>query len=339
MSNAAYAFCVAIDELITTATVRIDGETKPTIVTQQQYEFDRSEIALSLLVAIKRSGDAARDEIGSLAKLDYIAVSSIGLIDNWAYRVENVVRPTWQGCPDFPIDLAAMIGTAIPDLRTEFFKERRLEIINDCTACVIGEHAEGLWRDHVGTVSNELRDAFAYIRVGEGVNVGIMIGKFPWRGGLHPEMGHIIAPHRRQAEKRNERFHGICPVHGDCLEGTISAPALLERWNEDSLANLWRRHPTAKKAVAENVAYLASVITMMLAPRAIFVGGSVVDNDIVDKACTEFTKLLGGYPNYGAMKEIEKFLRLATLGADANITGLMLLAQRRYRDSIRVGNL
>lgn len=335
MSEPVHAICVAIDEFITATTIKIEDDNLVEIIERQEYDFDRKNIALHLIAAFSRCADASRNVIGSLDTIDYIAVSSIGIINNRSARIESVARPTWRESDDFPIRLDLLIATAIPDLRPNFFAEGHLEVINDCTACVIGERFDG-WKPNADPVlATAFEDAFAYVRVGEGVNVGIIMRHLPWRGGLHPEMGHIIAPQRRHvAEMRDANFSGICPVHGDCLEGTISMPALLARFEKKSLNDVWDSYPSALENVAADIAYLSSIITMMLAPRAIFLGGSVIDNEIIYKVRDRFEELIGSYPDYSALDDLSQFLVPASLGSNANIRGLMRLAQRRRPNKI-----
>jgi fructokinase len=43
----------------------------------------------------------------------------------------------------------------------------------------------------------------------------------------HTEMGHIVV-----ARPPGDTFPGICPYHGDCLEGMASGPAIEARFGQ-----------------------------------------------------------------------------------------------------------
>ena len=68
-------------------------------------------------------------------------------------------------------------------------------------------------------------DNFVYFTVGTGIGGGAICGGQLIHGQSHPEMGHI--PLRRHPD---DHFAGLCPAHGDCLEGLASGPAIATRW-------------------------------------------------------------------------------------------------------------
>ena len=65
-----------------------------------------------------------------------------------------------------------------------------------------------------------------YITIGTGIGGGAIIDGKPLQGLSHPEMGHIRVPRH----PLDTAFPGICPFHGDCLEGLASGPAIKARW-------------------------------------------------------------------------------------------------------------
>uniref|UniRef100_A0A8R1EGQ4 fructokinase n=1 Tax=Caenorhabditis japonica TaxID=281687 RepID=A0A8R1EGQ4_CAEJA len=68
-------------------------------------------------------------------------------------------------------------------------------------------------------------DHCVYYTIGTGVGIGLVAGGKRVHGLLHPEGGHIRT--RRHPE---DHFAGLCPYHGDCLEGMAAGPAIQARW-------------------------------------------------------------------------------------------------------------
>ena len=85
-------------------------------------------------------------------------------------------------------------------------------------------NAAALAEARLGAV--ETAESLAYVTVGTGIGGGVIAGGRTLRGMLHPEMGHIQV----RRDPRDEGFAGVCPFHGDCLEGLASGPAILARW-------------------------------------------------------------------------------------------------------------
>ena len=78
--------------------------------------------------------------------------------------------------------------------------------------------AEGRWGAAQGL------DNFAYITVGTGVGVGLVVANRTVHGFSHPELGHI-----RIVRMAGDAWPGACPFHGDCVEGLVSGNLRLPR--------------------------------------------------------------------------------------------------------------
>lgn len=112
--------------------------------------------------------------------------------------------------------------------------------------------------------------SLAYVTVGTGIGGGLVADGRPMHGAAHPEMGHIF-PRRHSAD---QEFEGVCPVHGDCLEGLASGPAILRRWGK-SLSELPADHE-AHEVIATYLAQLCHAIFAMTAAEVIVMGGGVM---------------------------------------------------------------
>jgi fructokinase len=124
--------------------------------------------------------------------------------------------------------------------------------------------AEGRWG-----AAKHLAD-FAYVTVGTGVGVGLVVDGRPAYGFSHSELGHI-----RIVRKPGDTWRGSCAFHGDCVEGLASGVAIAARAGipasrvpEDS--PVW-------ELVAHAVAQLLHTIVLATAPRRILIGGGVVE--------------------------------------------------------------
>ncbi len=112
--------------------------------------------------------------------------------------------------------------------------------------------------------------SLTYVTVGTGIGGGVVVDGRSLQGMLHPEMGHI----RVQRDSRDSEFAGVCPFHGDCLEGLASGPAILARWGA-SLDQLASDH-VAHEIIGNYLGQLAATITLMLSTERIVFGGGVM---------------------------------------------------------------
>lgn len=196
-------------------------------------------------------------------------------------------------------------------LRRELDVPMTLETDVNCSA--IGERLFGSGRG---------LDSLCYITVGTGIGVGVMIGGAPHGGANHPEAGHIRLPRA----KDDQAFAGICPFHGDCLEGLASGPALHARWGAPA-ETLAYDHP-AWTLTAEYVAGLCTNLTYILRPQRIIIGGGVMQPQMYGLVRQALTQQLGGYDASIRNLEMNDYVAHPTAGASAGLVGAFALAYR-----------
>lgn len=166
-------------------------------------------------------------------------------------------------------------------------------------------------------------DPFVYMTIGTGIGAGVISKGQPFRGLVHPEIGHMAIP--RQA---GDSFPGGCPFHGDCLEGMASGPALAGRWGRraEELTGAVR-----EKAMALEAAYIATglrTIIFSFAPEKIVIGGGVgLTPGLLPRIRNALEASLGSYPGIGDFTRPD-FLKTARLGEMAGPRGALALAQR-----------
>lgn len=203
-------------------------------------------------------------------------------------------KPGWSGVP---------LG---PRLRQRLGVPVALE--TDVAAAALGEHGLGAGRG---------AETLAYLTVGTGVGAGLRLGDIRLGGEAHPEFGHI-----RVARDPRDRFPGVCPFHGDCLEGLASGPALAARTGRPA-HQLSPDHPawgTTARLVARGVHALRCGFGL---ERVVLGGGVGTAPGMLGRVREALGALDSGYtPGLRP----ERDLVAPGLGADAALVGALLLA-------------
>jgi fructokinase len=164
-------------------------------------------------------------------------------------------------------------------------------------------------------------DDFAYVTVGTGIGVGLIVNGKPTRGFAHCELGHI-----RPVRLPGDSFAGSCPYHGDCVEGLAAGPSLKARGGNEGFApdeQVW-------ESVAWALAQLCHAIVSAAAPRAIAMGGGVIEGQshLLGRIEAMLVESLNGYMILPAGGP---YLRSPGLGADAGPLGAIALAMSAGR--------
>lgn len=114
-------------------------------------------------------------------------------------------------------------------------------------------------------------DDFAYVTVGTGVGVGLIVNGQPTRGLGHCELGHI-----RVARMAGDAWPGHCPYHGDCVEGLAAGPAIKARLGDRPLDSVGDDDPLWT-GVAHALAQMCHTMLLTTGPRRILIGGGVAN--------------------------------------------------------------
>jgi fructokinase len=164
----------------------------------------------------------------------------------------------------------------------------------------------------------------AYVTVGTGIGAGVAINNQTLRGRLHPEMGHI---HVRR-DPRDLSFPGICPFHGDCLEGVASGLAIQRRW-QCELSTLPEDH-VAYSIIGGYLGQLAATIALVTsAERIVFSGGVLENGQLLPHIRAATRDALAGYlPPHEPDGCVENSVCISSLHDRAGLLGAMILARR-----------
>lgn len=174
--------------------------------------------------------------------------------------------------------------------------------------------AEARWGNGAGLPT------LVYVTVGTGIGAGVIYQGQPFFGLSHPEIGHI---HVRR-HPQDLQFAGVCPFHGDCLEGLASGPAIFAR-TERSLANaadtdeIW-------DIEADYLGQLCAQLVGTLSPHRIVLGGGVMQQEkLFGLIRMRMRHWLGSYNVQPEIHE-EGFICGPGLGNQAGVKGALALA-------------
>jgi fructokinase len=160
-----------------------------------------------------------------------------------------------------------------------------------------------------------------YVTVGTGIGGGALVQGSLLHGLRHPEMGHIRVPH----DRKSDPFPGLCPYHGDCLEGLASGPAIEARWGAEP-STLPADHP-AFELEAEYLAHACINWICTLSPQRIVLGGGVMEPHLFPPLRKRTRALLNGYIDAPELADqIDAYIVPPALGNRSGILGALALA-------------
>ncbi len=196
-------------------------------------------------------------------------------------------------------------GFSITGALGEAFPEARVAIETDVNAAVLAE-ADGL-------------EDVVYITIGTGLGAGILSGGRLIHGVLHSEFGHWLP-----RKSPGDDFKGVCPFHGDCLEGLASGPAIAERWGREA-----KDLPAGHQAWDFECDYLAQAVQVLLAtvnPARVVIGGGVSQAEGFHQRVEQIVRERAA-DYFPALAENRPFVVPPQHGQQAGIRGALLLTR------------
>ncbi len=177
--------------------------------------------------------------------------------------------------------------------------------------------AEGRWGSAVGLRS------FVYLTLGTGIGGAAVLDGAVVHGLVHPEMGHVPVPRRS-----GDTFAGVCPFHGDCLEGMASGPSIAARFGGPAETLDREAQAAAGDLAAFYLAAALRGIVFTLAPERIVLGGGLSQvPGLVLRVRRALAAQLSNYPGLPEHQDA-RFVVAAGLGQQAGPAGALLLAER-----------
>lgn len=262
-------------------------------------------------ITVGRAIDFFKNEAG--AQLEAVGIGSFGPVDldresATFGHITSTPKPGWA---NFDLRGAIERSLGVP-----------VGFDTDVNAALLGEERWGAARG--------LNDA-VYLTIGTGIGGGVLAHGELVHGILHPEIGHLRVPH----DSAQDPFAGICPFHGDCLEGLASGPAMQARWGAPA-----GTLPPEHRAWALEAHYLALALmnlTVTLCPRRVLLGGGVMQQERLFPLIRKyFRALMNDYVRRRElMEEVEDYIVPPGLAGRAGILGTFVLAQSALGDGRR----
>ena len=171
-------------------------------------------------------------------------------------------------------------------------------------------------------------DSCVYFTIGTGIGVGVYSEGKLTHGLVHPEGGHVLT--RRHPE---DRFAGVCPYHGDCLEGMAAGPAIEARWGMKG-SEIPGDHP-AWEIEAFYIGQAISNVILTLSPKKVILGGGVMHQlQLFPLIRSEVRKNLNGYVQAGEILDrIDNYVVSPGLGDHAGLAGSLALGLKAMEES------
>ncbi len=267
------------------------------IFAQERVDTLTPDVTLPQIRAILRHWFDTRRDISALGIASFGPVDVDKASPGWG-KIGQTPKAGWTGV-DIVQELSAGLGVpAVLD--------------TDVNGAAL---AEMRWGAAVGLAD------FAYVTIGTGVGVGLIVDGAPICGFGHAELGHMRIP-----RVTGDIWPGSCPFHGDCVEGLAAGPAIISR--SGMRASLIATDDPIWTLVGHAIAQMLHNIVLSATPRRIFLGGGVItaQPQLFPIIRRELQASLNGYVSSPELDRIEEYITPPGLGTLAGPLGPIALA-------------
>lgn len=159
---------------------------------------------------------------------------------------------------------------------------------------------------------------FAYVTVGTGIGVGLIVNGRATRGLLHGELGHMVIP-----RAPGDNFGSLCRFHDSCVEGLASGSAVKARLGAEHLADVQADH-AVWDIVVSALAALCHNMVCTTGPQRIAFGGGVINRQphLIARIEAQLKQSLAGYMQLPSGRP---YIVPPELGAQAGPLGPIIL--------------
>ncbi|CAM9739938.1 unnamed protein product [Ectocarpus sp. 12 AP-2014] len=173
----------------------------------------------------------------------------------------------------------------------------------------------------------------AYITVGTGVGVGLVVNGQAVHGLMHPEAGHLCLK-----RMPGDDFPGVDSVFGGAsVEGLASTVALAARKASggEDLPGVPDSDPVWE-ATAHSLAGLCASLVLVVSPERIVLSGGVMNRTLLYDKVRKWTReLLNGYIDHPAVTTdaVDDYITPSSFGQNAGMVGSLTLAHIAYEEA------
>lgn len=216
-------------------------------------------------------------------------------------------------------------------LHSKFGKDIPVEIETDVNSCALLEYTI-LSKEYFlikFNFENRISSSVAYITVGTGIGIGIVVNKDVVHGLVHPEGGHMRVTKRQE----DKDFKGVCPFHGDCLEGLCTNNSIAAR-KQVTIEDL-PKIPDSDPIWDLIAYYLAQAIvnlTLVISPEKVIIGGGVMNRAILlGMIHKQFIPILNKYVQHPMLETPEKYIIAPKYHPDNGLMAGILLGMPKIQ--------